>query len=208
MAHIEDGNSSKRFVCNDQKKNVFLIGDSIRLGYCYHLKNALLDEAETFYINDNCRNTQYVISSLHSWAELFDCPEKIDVVLFNCGHWDIAHWEGAEEPLTSKDEYRRNVAVVIRTIRKLFKNAKVLFATTTPMNPSGIMGINPRSNEEIDAYNKIAVEVCDGCDVPTFDLNAFCRDWDSTAFADYCHFKSVSAEKQGKALAKFIKTFF
>ena len=34
MGYIEDGKSKKQFICSDAKKNVFLIGDSIRQGYC------------------------------------------------------------------------------------------------------------------------------------------------------------------------------
>ena len=34
MKWIENGETATKFVCSEQKKNIFLIGDSIRRGYC------------------------------------------------------------------------------------------------------------------------------------------------------------------------------
>ena len=39
MVWVENGNTSVIFKCNDSKKNIFLIGDSIRKGYCETVKN-------------------------------------------------------------------------------------------------------------------------------------------------------------------------
>lgn len=206
MAHIEDGNANAVFKCSKEKKNIFLIGDSIRLGYCADVKKELDGFAEVFYIDDNCRNTQYVIPSLELWKNMISHPELIDIVHFNCGHWDAAHCHGSKESLTSPEEYARNIEVIIWLIRKLFVNAKVIFATTTPMNPSGIMGLNPRSNEEIDAYNKLAVEVCGKNDVEINDLNSFARGWGSEYFADYCHFTPESNAILGKQVADVLKS--
>ena len=95
MTHIEDGGTNnKYFICSNTKKNIFLIGDSIREGYCALTREALSDLAEVFYVNDNCRNTQYVITNLNNWANLFSDPDRVDLVQFNCGHWDVAHWRG------------------------------------------------------------------------------------------------------------------
>ena len=94
MNYIEDGNSNVEFKCSKTKKNIFLIGDSIRLGYCKTVKNELSDVAEVFYVNENCRNTQFVITNLRKWQKMFDDTTRVDVVQFNCGHWDAAHWNG------------------------------------------------------------------------------------------------------------------
>ena len=37
------------------KKNVLLIGDSIRMGYCGYTKELLKDVANVYYPEDNCR---------------------------------------------------------------------------------------------------------------------------------------------------------
>ena len=42
-------------------KQVFLIGDSIREGYCEKVKEALRDRAEVIYPGENCRTSQYIV---------------------------------------------------------------------------------------------------------------------------------------------------
>ena len=108
------------------KKNIFLIGDSIREGYCEIVKNEFLDKADVFYVNDNCRSTQYVIFMMKTWWNMFDNADKIDIVHFNCGHWDTAHFAGAPSPLTSEEEYAKNLRIILFLIRKFFKNAKIV----------------------------------------------------------------------------------
>ena len=67
------------------QKEYFLIGDSIRMGYCASAREALSDVAEVFYVADNCRNTQNVITNLNGWANMFDDPTRVDMVQFK--HW-------------------------------------------------------------------------------------------------------------------------
>ena len=72
-------------------KNVFLIGDSIRMGYCEQLKENLKSIANVIYPIENCRNTQYTYVSLSNWIGLVKNPLKINAVYWNNGHWDISH---------------------------------------------------------------------------------------------------------------------
>lgn len=201
MGYLEDGRVNGKFICSKTKKNIFLIGDSIRQGYCEAVKHNLEDVANVFYISDNCRNTQYVITSLNGWGNLFDSPESVDLVQFNCGHWDIAHWLGSELSLTSEEEYSRNIAMVISLIKKIFIRAKVVFITTTPMNPDGTIGVNPRTNYEISRYNFIAKKIAMNAGILINDIHEYVRDWDSICYKDYCHFTDVSYEILGKEIA-------
>lgn len=58
MNYLENGKSGKEFTCSKERPNIFLIGDSIRLGYCETVKKELADIAEVFYVMDNCRKPQ------------------------------------------------------------------------------------------------------------------------------------------------------
>ena len=109
MEWIENGLSEVKYYCSDTKKNVYLIGDSIRRGYCLTVKEELSDVAEVFYPNDNCRNTQHVITRLKKWSGMINDLNKIDLVQFNCGQWDAAHWNEYPLSLTSESEYERNI---------------------------------------------------------------------------------------------------
>ncbi len=200
--YLEEGYANKKFICSKNKKNIFLIGDSIRIGYCETVKKELAEVANVFYIDDNCRNTQYVITSMYTWGNLFDAPELVDIVHFNCGHWDIAHWKGLDFSLTSKEEYERNLKMIVTLIKKIFINAKVILATTTPMNPNGMVGLNTRTNDEIDKYNLIAKEISEKTGIIISDLNEYTRDWSGECYRDYCHFTNSSYEVLGKEVAR------
>lgn len=207
MAYVENCDANARFLCSNEKKNIFLIGDSIRQGYCATVKEELSPDAQAFYVNDNCRNTQYVITNLKTWANMFSNPNMVDIIHFNCGHWDIAHWCGGELPLTSEQEYKRNIKIIIDMIKKLFPDAKIIFATTTPMNPNGAIGINPRNNAEIAHYNDIACAVARENGVEINDLFSKTKAWDSIAYADYCHFTPESFNALGKIVAEELRNY-
>ncbi|MGI6279973.1 MAG: SGNH/GDSL hydrolase family protein [Acutalibacteraceae bacterium] len=207
MAHIGDGKVEKEFNCLKDRPNIFIIGDSIRLGYCETVKKELENAAEVFYPDENCRSTQFVISSLNRWSNKLSDKSLINLVQFNCGHWDVAHWLGYEQPLTSIDEYEKNIKMIIALLRKIFVNAKIIFATTTTMNPNGSIGLNPRSNSEIDRYNQVAVKVATEQGVLINDLNKITRDWGSECYADYCHFTKEAFQTLGKEVARYLKEF-
>ena len=201
MAYLEESNSLADFICTKDKHNVFLIGDSIREGYCDGVKKELADIANVFYINENNRNTQYVISRLKKYSTKFQNPELVDLVHFNCGHWDVAHWNGVELSLTSIDEYARNIEIIITMLKNLFPHAAIMFATTTPMNPNGIIGLNVRTNEEITMYNSVAERVCKKKGVLLNDLYEYAENWSTDFFEDYCHFTESSNRILGKEIA-------
>ena len=202
MKWIENGEGGAAFRCSADKPNVFLIGDSIRKGYCKTAVDELEGKAEVFFPDDNCRSSQYIVFSLKKWVALFDDPQKVDVVLFNCGQWDAAHWNGYELSLTSDDEYGRNLRMIVFLLRRFFPNAQLLFASTSRMNPApGVTGVNPRSNAEIDRYNEIARGVMDACGIPVVDLNAKMADWGSDCFTDLCHLTPDAFARLGRIVA-------
>ena len=206
MNYIENGKSNKEFYCSNEIPNIFLIGDSIRKGYCDTVKEELGGIAEVFYVNDNCRNTQYVITCLESWKNKFDNPDLVNIVHFNCGHWDIAQWSRCGEPLTSEDEYAKNIKLIIKLIKMKFKNAKIVFATTTPMNPDNVHSKNYRDNASIDRYNEIAVKIVKESGLIVNDLNELTKDLSGDCYLDYCHFTEDTAAFIGKAVADKLKS--
>lgn len=208
MKWIEDGESAKEFKCSEERPNIFLIGDSIRRGYCLTTKNELSDVADVFYINDNCRNTQFVMTSMRAWSKKFDRPELVSIVHFNCGQWDVARFSECEKPLTGEEEYAKNIKAIIFLIRRYFKNAKIIFATTTPMNPHSEKHVivNPRDNEIIDRYNAIATKIAKEEGVAINDLNTYMRDWGEECFKDYCHLTPEGFIELGRHVAEVLKT--
>lgn len=209
MTHLYDeegGNFSIGPVSTDRsRKTVFLIGDSIRMGFLPYAQNALQDEVLLISPEENCRYTQYTYTSLSTWKLLFADPEKVELIYWNNGHWDIAHWDGDSEPLNTVEDYTKMLVRIYRRLRHYFPNAKIIFATTSPANPNGIMGVNPRSNEEISRYNQAAKRTMDELGVQVDDVYTFLKDWDSDAYADYVHLTDDGFRILGGHVAQVIR---
>ena len=188
----------------DDLKRVILLGDSIRIGYSPYLCKELSGVADVRYPQENCRNTQFTYIGLSWWKDLFDCPEKVDLVYWNNGHWDIAHWGGDRLSLNSVDQYAEMLERIHCRLNSLFPNARIIFSTTTPSNPNGITGVNPRTNEEIIKYNSKAKRILEKRGVIIHDLFEMLKDKDESFYSDYCHLTPQGFEYLGKVIAQFI----
>lgn len=179
----------------------YLIGDSIRVGYCKDVARELEGKAAVKWPSRNCANSQNILINLGYWRKFTSSPK---VIQFNCGHWDASHWDGDEDPVTSIDEYRKNVRLIIRRLRRYYPGATLVFATTTPMNPSGVIGGNRRTTAEIRRYNAVGVEVAKAEGILVNDLFALTEKWPASNWADYCHFNAAANARLGKAVATFL----
>lgn len=204
MTYIEDGVHLEIAKTDSQKKTVFLIGDSIRMGYCDTVRERLCDMANVIYPAENCRNSQFILTSLATWASMTE-PESVDAVLFNCGQWDVAHFEGDDFNLTDIRTYAHNIKRIIGRLRRHFPNAKVLFANTSSMSPGGVVGRNPRTNAEIEAYNREAALVARELGVPVCDVYGFTLHFTAEQFRDYCHLTADAFAALGAFVASFIR---
>ena len=170
-------------------KKVFLLGDSIRMGYDDFVRDLLRGTAEVFYSEDNGRFAGYTYVNIPQWKHLADQPEEVNVVHWNSGHWDCAHFYRDSEPYSTPDEYAVWLKRVHLCIRRNFPSAQVIFATTTGVAPGRYAQMNsPRSNEEIAVYNQAALDVMAELGVPVNDLAAFTADFPLAYYADEVHF--------------------
>ena len=88
------------------------------------------------------------------------------------------------------DQYCDMLVRIQKRLKNTFKNAKIVFATTTPMNPNGSMGENVRTTEEIEKYNLAAIRTLENKGVMIDDLFKFAKDFECGYYADYCHYTS------------------
>ena len=199
-------------------KNIFLIGDSIRYGasgttgvpgspaatrcpgYGVYVKNKLEGAAEVYAPGENCRFAEYTLRYLHKWAE--QAPkDEIDVVHWNNGLWDVLRLFG-DEPLTPIDVYGDMLKRVYKRIRLVFPNAKVIFATSTPVVEEWAWPEFFRYNREIVEYNRKAVEVVEELGVPVNDLHAVASDFDDSLHSDWVHYGERGSELLADAVVK------
>ena len=195
-------------------KNIFLIGDSIRFGasansdyntsnspgYGVYLEEMLRGKANVYAPNDNCRFLQYTLRYLYDWTLNID-REKIDIVHWNNGLWDVLRING-DEPLTPIDIYEKMIARVADAIKRLFPNAKIIFALSTAVIEEWAHPNFLRYNSDIEKYNEVAKAVLTKKGIIINDLYSITKSFEGSLHADWVHFN----EEGSKILAKAIYT--
>lgn len=172
-------------------KNVLLIGDSIRRGYDKALRKTLEGKANVYFPEDNCRFAAYTLRHIHEYKALVE-DGKVDVVHWNAGLWDCLRiFE--EEPQTPIDIYVYYIDRVCVRIKKCFPDAKVIFATSTSVQSEKMRKDFMRYNEEIEAYNKAAVEVVKKHGFEVNDLYALSVTLPEEAHSDPVHYYTPMA---------------
>lgn len=140
---------------------VTLLGDSIRaIGYGARVAEMLKDRFEFFQPNDNCRFAKYTLRGLFDWEKDM---RNSRIVHWNNGLWDVCNLFG-DGLFTSETEYLNNMTRIADILISRYE--KVIFATTTPVNPQ-----NPyNTNEDIERYNRLIIPVLRGKGIIINDL--------------------------------------
>ena len=197
-------------------KNVLLIGDSIRFGavsnpdyqtadspgYGIYVKKMLQGKANVYAPNENCRFAQYTLRYLYDWAKELE-PEKIDVVHWNNGLWDVLRING-DEPLTPLDVYEIMLCRVHDAIKRTFPNAKIIFALSTAVVEEWARPDFKRYNADIEKYNEVARRVLSTRGVIINDLYTISAGFDNSLHADWVHFNEEGSQILAKAVCEKI----
>jgi GDSL-like Lipase/Acylhydrolase family len=136
---------------------VLLIGDSITRAYYPAVEKDLKGRACVARVT-----TSKSLGDPAFLAEVstFLSEAKFDVIHFNNG---MHGWGYSEE------DYRRAFPQLLETLHRLAPNAKLIWATTTPVQPAGIRKPGP-NNDRIEARNAIAAAAVKGEDIPVDNL--------------------------------------
>ncbi len=174
-------------------KNILLLGDSIRCGasstkpgYDGFVKKKLSGIANVYFPDDNCRFAQYTLRYLGDWAKKLDA-EKIDVIHWNNGLWDVLRLHG-DEPLTPCDMYIEMLRRVHGKLRLLFPNAKIIFALTTSVWEEWGATELVRYNSDIEEYNAAARKLMSSLGVEVNDLYSVTCSFSNELRIDDVHF--------------------
>lgn len=195
-------------------KNVLLIGDSIRFGappnspgYGVYVKETLEAEglAKVFAPDDNCRFAEYTLRYLYDWSNQLE-KEKIDVIHWNNGLWDILRLND-DEPLTPKDIYIYFLERIYKMMTKLFPNAKIIFALSTPVVEEWGNKAFFRYNSDIEEYNAAANELMNSLGVEVNDLYTTAKSFDNSLHCDWVHFDAESSKILADAVTDKIKKY-
>ena len=205
MPQIYDEEGGGRRAAAHGANQVFLIGDSIRMGFQPWRKGRWEGVQRSFPPRRTAATPNTPYTSLAAWKELFPDPAAVKLVHWNNGHWDAAHWDKDPRPLNSEAEYAAMLVRIHQRLRRYFPGAKILFATTSPPNPNGTMGPNPRTRAEIARYNEAARAALEPWGCRFDDVWAFLRDWGAEDYADYVHLTESGFERLGLHVADVIR---
>ena len=168
-------------------KNVLLIGDSIRMGYDKAVKKSLEGKANVFFPPENCEMSSRVLRYLHEWKGNLMGKEPVDVIHWNAGLWDTLRLFG-EEPHTTPEGYAYYIERICQRIRNRFPDAKVIFATSTRVQSEKMLPDFKRYNEDIEAYNAIAVDIVKKYGFAVNDLYSVSAALPDEAHSDPVHY--------------------
>jgi hypothetical protein len=184
-------------------KELFLIGDSIRLGYRKKVAELLEGKAIVRSSDDNARFTTYTLRYLHEWANLCPSKENVSLVHWNNGLWDACHWNGDEEALVPLPVYLHNIVRIRRMIGLLFPKAEIVFATTTLVAED-----HPRiRNGEIEAMNEGAMDALRPLGVSFDDLHAVVAAHPESICPDKTHMTEQGFDLLGKQVASCVEKY-
>ena len=150
-----------------QLPRVVLVGDSIRIGYAPFVAKLLDGKAIVVSPKPNGEDSGNVLRNLEEWV----LKEKPDVVHINAGLHDLKLKDkNYQVPLV---EYEKNLKAILERIQK-DTNAKVIFATTTPildnLHAQRKAGFD-RFDADVQKYNIAAVSVMKQAGIPINDLH-------------------------------------
>lgn len=173
-------------------KKIFLIGDSVRQGYDNYVKESMENVAEVYFPEENCRFAQYILRNIHYWKDDLNLKDA-DAVHWNAGLWDTLKIYG-DDCLTNLDQYVDFVERIAKRIKFLFPNAKIIFATSTPVVEWGfIKDFEMRYNADIERYNEAACEVLTKYGVIINDLYGLLKNAPESYHSDQTHFYTADA---------------
>ena len=175
-------------------KKILLLGDSIRMGYDKYVKEALDGVAAVYYPGENCQSAQHLLRFMHQWKKDLKWPDDIDLVHWNAGLWDVAEIFG-EEPITLEVQYAEMIRRIDRQIRRLFPDAKVVFATSTSVIEEKYRPEFKRRNATIRRYNEIALDALAGTDCLVNELFDFSLGFPEACRSDMTHFNTPEGRK-------------
>lgn len=117
--------------------------------------------ADVFYPRDNGLFTQFTLRYLHDWYRAVLRGIMPDIVHFNCGLWDVLRLSNEQDTFNSVESYVNLLGRIVQRIWFLSPQAKIIFATTTPVIEPGFTPgtkYGSRKNTDIKRFNVAAVD--------------------------------------------------
>lgn len=176
----------------DDLPRVLLIGDSITRGYFGEVEKHLAGKAYCARLT-----TSKCVSG----------PSFIDEVELLLKHYSFAviHFSnGLHGWGYSEEQYGEGLAGTVEAIRKSSVDAKLIWATTTPVRVGGNLQKFHERTDRVKARNQLAAEIMKKRGIPSNDLFGLVTDHPDWYSGDGTHFNGAGKEAQGKQVAESV----
>ena len=177
-------------------KSIFLIGDSIRLGYERYVEEMFEGVAKVYSPkNVNGGMAQYVQRWVHVWKQNEGISDDVDLVHWNAGLWDVLRIWG-DDTFTSPEFYAETLEKIVKRMKTLFPKAKIVFALSTAVIEEKYIGNEyKRYNADIEKFNEIAIKTLTPYGVIFNDLYSITKNAPQSVYSDPTHFNTVDGIK-------------
>jgi lysophospholipase L1-like esterase len=175
---------------------VLLIGDSISMGYTLPVRKLLEGKANVHRIPQNGGPTKNGVAKIDAWLG----QSKWDVIHFNHGIHDVKIMPDGKRQV-EPTEYEANLRGIVARLKRT--GAKLIFATSTPIPPSPLIG-DRRFGDE-NEYNAIAIKVMQDNGVTINDLHSYMMPrFDKLHLPSDLHYKPEGSEFLAQRVAEVI----
>ena len=153
---------------NPELPNVLIYGDSISIGYTQRVRGMLRGRANVYRLHCNGGDSGSFIAKMNTMHDTMRAPGldspwdfEWDIIHFNVGLHDLKYVSetGLDKvngkQVSSITEYQQNLREIVAYLERQAPDAKLIFATTTPV-PEGELG---RFAGDAQRYNDAALEV-------------------------------------------------
>jgi len=166
-----------------------LIGDSITGGYGPKVEEALKGKASVARLMTSKSIGDPVLLA------------EVALVLGQC-RFDVVHVNnGLHGWGYSEEEYRQHFPELVATIRKHAAQAKLIWATTTPVRQAGNLNVMAEDAKRVEARNKIADGIVGREKIAVNDLLGLVKDHPEWWSADGVHFNAQGISAQAAQVA-------
>jgi hypothetical protein len=176
----------------DDVPRVLLIGDSITRGYFGEVEKQL--EGKAYYARlttSKCVSDPFFPDEVQLMLKQY----RFAVIHFNNG---LHGWGYTEE------QYKDGLLRTVETLKKCAPDAKLIWATTTPVSePGNVSQISDRT-ERVKVRNRIAAAIMQERGIPTDDLYGLVEPHPEWHSGDGVHFNAKGKEAQGAAVAESV----
>ena len=171
---------------------MLLIGDSITRGYFDEVEKQLAGKA---YCARLTTSKCVADPSFLDEVQLLLKQYRFAVIHFNNGLHGFGYTE---------EQYRAGLSALLDTLATHAGDAKLIWATTTPVREPGNLGQIAETTERVKARNRIAAELLRDRGIVTNDLYGLVEQHQEFFSGDGVHFNEKGRELQAKQVAEAV----